>query len=86
MSGRLYISVRDEKDQLTYIFPEKDTSATYWAANGFGSFYILMNSFIPLSLVVTLEISKLWYAKFIEEDVDMISIDYDSTEINQCRV
>jgi len=45
-----------------------------------------MNSFIPLALVVTLEVSKMWYAKFIEEDAELISIDYKHREINNCRV
>ncbi|CDW80053.1 probable phospholipid-transporting atpase ih [Stylonychia lemnae] len=86
MAGRLFSSVRDEGKSLKYIFPEENPDPTFYAGTGFASFYILMNSFIPLSLVITLEISKLWYSKFIEDDAEMITIVDDGASIDSCRV
>ena len=41
----------------------------------FGSFYLLNNSFIPLDIAVGLEVAKLIYVYFIENDVQMFVID-----------
>ena len=41
----------------------------------FGSFYLLNNSFIPLDIAVGLELVKLLYVYFIENDTQMLIID-----------
>ena len=41
----------------------------------FGSFYLLNNSFIPLDIAVGLELAKLIYVYFIENDTQMMIID-----------
>ena len=41
----------------------------------FGSFYLLNNSFIPLDIAVGLELAKLIYVYFIENDCQMFIID-----------
>eukprot|EP00347_Sterkiella_histriomuscorum_P003081 403365663 len=85
MSGRLYKFIEDNGRKMKYVFPEENPDSKYWALNAVGSFYILMNSLIPLSMVITLEISKVYYTKFFEYDTEMISIT-DDNQIQGCRV
>ena len=75
MAGKLFEFVNDNYKHLRYIFPEETPNAKQYALNGYASFFILLNSLIPLAMIVTLELSKLYYTYFIENDAEFISID-----------
>lgn len=67
---------------MKYIFPEDNPDARLYALNGLGSFYILLNSLIPLSMIITLEISKIYYTRFIENDVELMTINKDDHQLS----
>ena len=77
MSGVEYLYIKNNAYRLKYIFPEEDPNARYWGLNALGSYFILMNSVIPLSMILTLEGMKMYYAVFFEDYVEMIEIDQD---------
>ena len=58
----------------TYIFRDSPGEKTQ-AMQAFGSFYLLNNSFIPLDIAVGMELAKLIYVYFIENDTQMFIID-----------
>jgi magnesium-transporting ATPase (P-type) len=49
---------------------------TMASIKAFFSFYLIVNSFVPLDLLVALEISKLVYTPYMEEDGEMMVPDY----------
>jgi phospholipid-transporting ATPase len=61
-----------------YIFAKLDdkNGATLTAIKAFFSFYLIVNSFVPLDLLCVLEVSKLVYTPFMEADGEMMVPDY----------
>ena len=57
-----------------YIFqlPTHDEFGLAWRA--FFSFYLILNSYVPLDLIVTLEISKFIYTSIMQADAEMKQI------------
>jgi len=49
---------------------------TMASIKAFFSFYLIVNSFVPLDLLVALEISKLVYTPYMEGDGEMMVPDY----------
>eukprot|EP00347_Sterkiella_histriomuscorum_P009146 403342344 len=85
MSGRLFKFIEDNGKKMKYVFPEENPDAKYWALNGMGSFYILMKTLIPLSMVICLEIAKLGYSFFMIFDVEMMSPSKDNS-LQGCKI
>ena len=71
MSGMCYYFVKDNSDKMNYIFPDEDPNPSIYGVRAIGSFFIMLNSFIPLALIVVLEFGKLFYTGFIESDAEM---------------
>ena len=55
------------------------------ALKNFLSVYLIINQFIPLDLLVAIEISKLVYTGVMESDVEMMIEDYDIRDVNGFR-
>ena len=66
MAIRLYCFLVDNGSKLGYLY--RTIKAKESAIKVFGSFYSLMNQLIPLAMIVSVEIAKVWYAKIIEWD------------------
>ena len=66
--------VQENYSAYTYLFVGSSGEKTQ-AMQAFGSFYLLNNSFIPLDIAVGLELGKLIYVYFIENDTQMFIID-----------
>jgi len=66
-----------------YIYEKLDvkTGSSLSAAKAFFSFYLIVNSFVPLDLLVALEISKLVYTPYMEGDGEMMVPDYVVNEV-----
>ncbi|KAL1916326.1 uncharacterized protein VTP21DRAFT_5943 [Calcarisporiella thermophila] len=73
-AGNVIIYLRNN-EKLSYLGGQKEN---LWATFGFNilTFIILFNSFIPISLMVTMEIVKYWQSSLIDADLDMY---YDQT-------
>jgi magnesium-transporting ATPase (P-type) len=71
---------------MDYVFPEENPDSKGYALNGMASFYILLNSIVPLSMVITLEISKIYYTKMIEWDAELLHIDNKDGDLIETRV
>ena len=74
LSYGCYNFVLENKMYHSYLFMGSADAKTQ-AVQVFGSFYLLNNSFIPLDIAVGLEVAKLIYVYFIENDVQMFVID-----------
>jgi magnesium-transporting ATPase (P-type) len=46
------------------------------------STYLIVNQFVPLDLLVAIEISKLIYTGLMEDDVQMMVEDYDMRDVS----
>jgi len=56
-----------------------------WIVKAFFRFYLVVNSFVPLDLLVIIEISKMFYTGFIEADATMMEADYLMRDIKQAK-
>lgn len=62
-------------DRYTYIFGENtELNSETIATKAFFSFYLMLNQYVPLDLVISIEIAKLIATPFFECDVEMIEI------------
>ena len=50
-------------------------------SQNFAIFYLILNTLLPLALVVILELVKLMYTKSVEADADMMQMDLHTHEI-----
>jgi magnesium-transporting ATPase (P-type) len=62
-----------------------DSELGFWTLKAFFRFYLVVNSFVPLDLLVIIELSKLFYTNFIEMDAWMMEPDYLMKEIKQAK-
>ena len=58
---------------MNYLYPG-DYDSTKIAFQGAATYYVLLNQFVPLAVVVLVEVSKLIYTWFIEWDASMFLI------------
>lgn len=64
-------------NNLSFInFLGQNYSCSTKAGIAFGSYFILYNTFIPISLIVSLEFVKLFQGYFMETDPEMYSYEY----------
>jgi hypothetical protein len=80
MTGRLNKFLLDNAPKLPYLYPEYSLGTLNIAeitGKVFPTYYLLLNSLIPLSLIITIEISKMGYSKIIENDCFMTGIDQE---------
>jgi len=70
-------------DTHLYIFQQLDSSDSAFLTSFkvFFSMYLIVNSFVPLDLLVALEISKLVYTPFFDADAEMMVPDYITNDI-----
>ena len=68
-----------------YIF-EDASSSSKMAFAAFFSFYLILNSFIPLELPVVIEISKMLTTYFMQNDVVLMQVNKQFKEIDTLRV
>ena len=84
MSMRNYIWLNAHVDKLLYIYTEPETDITEVTFKVVFSFFLLFIRFVPLDLILVLEIIKIWYGSFIEYDATMIEI--TESGLRSCRV
>ena len=70
-----YFNLRNY-DAYFYIFEKSEFTEGELAFRAFFSFYLILNAYIPLDLIIVIEIAKLISTPFMENDVEMIQI-YD---------
>jgi len=81
-----YISTSRWVETKQYIFPENDgTKPIVTSVFSFFSFYLLVYSFLPLELIMSVEVIKLCVAYFIEQDSEMIVADYETGTLSGFR-
>lgn len=64
------------------IFVPSDESASYKATLSFFTYFLLLHSFLPISLQVTIEMVKAMQAWFISQDAYAVSFDDDFNAID----
>ena len=74
---------KDYMDEYLYIYEGFEDKATYIII--FFRFYLIVNSFIPLDLLATLELSKMRVIPRFENDAEMMVIEKSLGEINGFR-
>ena len=70
---RNHYFVKNNFDSLGYIFVEQPQMPKLFGET-FGSFFLVLNAFVPISLVFMLEIIKLVQTQFIEVDCLMYGL------------
>jgi len=84
-----FIWTADHIDTHMYIFQKMPPAdgAFLTSFKAFFSFYLIVNSFVPLDLLVALELSKLLYTPYIDADENMMVPDYVVGDIKsmQCH-
>lgn len=87
MSGRAYHFAETYGPHLTYIYPKWVASANIPRTSAVGDvaiFYLVLNTMLPIAMVVVLELVKLIYTKSVEADADMMLEDFYIGDIRQC--
>jgi len=54
-----------------YVFQKPEFTEAGLAFRAFFSFYLILNSYVPLDLIIEIEIAKLIYTPFMECDAEM---------------
>ena len=72
-------------EKYDYLF-ERGPSAGELAFSAFFSFYLILNSFIPLELPIIIEISKFLTTYFMQNDVTLMQVNTKFKEIDCLRV
>jgi len=75
----------NHRDSLGYALEDAPSNGAL-AGLVFFTYWLILIRFIPLDLIVNLEVSKIIIAFFIERDTQMIRIDDELNEIVACRV
>jgi phospholipid-transporting ATPase len=78
-----------KRDQLTltYIYYDYDRSLGYVFLSSFFQWFILLQNFVSISLLVTLEMVKLFQAYFIESDWRLLDMEKDmSAKVNSSNL
>jgi hypothetical protein len=68
------------------VFPDGDPNAGELASKAIGSYFLLLNSLIPLALVVLLELVKVFFTMVVEADSEMAYEDHYIKEVRYCSV
>lgn len=78
-----------KRDQLTltYIYYDYDRSLGHVFLSSFFQWFILLQNFVSISLLVTLEMVKLFQAYFIESDWRLLDMEKDmSAKVNSSNL
>lgn len=58
-------------------------SPTLWTISSYASFYLLNNSFIPLDLVVLIDMAKIIYTLWLESDVSTLGLQVKNMSLHE---
>ena len=75
----------DKYDDHRYIYESADSKEVL-SAKVFGSFFLINNAFLPLDLAVGLEMGKVMYVYFFQNDLHMTIFDTDKKDLVACSV
>jgi len=77
LSTNSYFFLKEQGWKHWYLFPEgSELNVSKFARPVIGSYYLALNEYLPLSLVVALEIVKIIWVIFLELDYEMSYPDY----------
>lgn len=82
--ANLFFNYRN-RDRHWYIYEKALPNGNISLAS-FGSFYLILNSFIPLELPVVIEICKFFSTMFMQNDVHMCQVNKQFREVDNLRV
>lgn len=68
------------------MFPDGVINYNEDTGYAYASYFVILNSLVPLSMIIVLELIKIFYTKFIELDVEMTGINWQDKEVTTCRV
>lgn len=87
MSGRCYHFLKEYGAKMRYIYPKFDplkNIPAVTASADMAIFYLVLNTLLPIAIVVVLEFVKLVYTRAVEGDADMVIPDDFIKDIRQC--
>ena len=73
------------RDSYLYIYEDAPATETL-AFSAFFSFYLILNSFIPLELPIVIEISKMLTTYFMQNDAQLCQLNTQYGEMDRLRV
>ena len=75
MTGLNYLFNQSHRDNSAYIYDQWDYNTSTITTFTFFSFYLIMNSYIPLDCIVVIETGKLLYVPIMTADTEMKVVD-----------
>ena len=85
MTSQLNRFLQTATTKYTYLYPDQ-VSLSKITGEGYASYYILLNSFVPIAIIVTIEFTKMVYTSYLHYDIDMTVFDEQTGEIKSCSV
>ena len=70
-ASQTYTFVTENQEKMDYVFTEDTPSASDQAFSAFFSFYLLFNQFVPMELLIILEMAQIFVVKYIDNDSEM---------------
>ncbi len=89
ISGKAYHFAENYGPYLRYIYPRWNPdlgTPRKIAVGDMAIFYLILNTLLPIAIVVVLEIVKLIYTKAVEADAEMMLEDYFVGDVRMCSV
>ena len=89
ISSRAYHFLSTRGPNLRYIYPEWDPNKNIPQVSAVGDmaiFYLILNTLLPIAMVVVLELVKLIYTRAVEADAEMLYEDYALGDARGCSV
>lgn len=86
--GGIYVhEERKNVDIYTYAYLDLPSTNGFrmWIEK-FGSYFLLLNSLVPIDYIVAIDVVKIVALFFFENDVEMCEIDYEMNELRFCKV
>ena len=70
-----YQNIIENEDKAKYIFFNSKDDVNKTTRDSFFSFYLLFNQFVPMELLISLEMVQIFNIIFMDNDQDMLYVD-----------
>lgn len=70
-----YQNITENQDKAKYIFYKSGDNINKMTRDSFFSFYLLFNQFVPMELLISLEMVQIFNILFMDNDQEMMYVD-----------
>ena len=80
-SSLLYRNITTKGIHMSYIYPEDPIPATKYTLLSLGSFFLLYNQFIPLAVIIQMDVIKAFMAVVVWNDAELVGYDHYNKKV-----